>query len=73
MRDHDRTRPSGKVRENEECAEPIMRQEADVPGSLTMPVGAPVAKPHPVSMPRYVRANMTESMWPSTQKGEVDA
>ena len=25
-------------------------------GSLTMPVGAPVAKPHPVSMPRYVRA-----------------
>ena len=36
-------------------------------GSLTMPVGAPVAKPHPVSMPRYVRANMkTESMWPST-------
>ena len=34
MRDNDRTRPSRKMREDEECAESIMRQEADVPGVL---------------------------------------
>jgi antitoxin (DNA-binding transcriptional repressor) of toxin-antitoxin stability system len=34
---------------------------------LTRQVGAPVAKLHPVSMPRYVRAKMkTESVWPNT-------
>ena len=32
MRDNDCTRPSRKMREDKECAEPIMRQEADVPG-----------------------------------------
>ena len=65
MRHHDRTRAGREMREDEERAEPIMRHEADVPRILDESAG--VAKPHPVSMPRYVRAKMkTESMWPST-------
>jgi hypothetical protein len=40
------------MREDEEHAEPIMRHEADVQGVLyEAGGGAPVAKPHPVSMP----------------------
>ena len=31
MRHHDPARAGGKMREDEECAEPIMRHEADVP------------------------------------------
>jgi hypothetical protein len=31
MRHHDLTRAGRKMREDEECAEPIMRHEADVP------------------------------------------
>src|ERR1700758_1955470 len=34
MRHHDPTRAGGKMREDEECAEPIMRYEADVPTVL---------------------------------------
>src|SRR5262249_32180581 len=65
MRHDDHTRPGREMRKDKEHAEPIMRHEAD--WSLTRPVGAPVAKLHPVSMPRYVRAKTkTESMWPST-------
>ena len=44
--------PGREMREDEEHTEPIMRHEVDIHRSLTRPVGAPVAKSHPVSMPR---------------------
>src|SRR5215831_5469388 len=37
MRHHDRTRAGRKMREDEECCEPIMRHEADVPWVLDQP------------------------------------
>jgi hypothetical protein len=51
-----------------------MRYEADVPLVLHEYGSRPVAKVHPLSMPRYGRANLkTEALWLNTKKSEADA